>query len=196
MAEPSRKSSIRRRRPDPDGWAWCAAFCKADQEAHAAGSLERKVPGSEAWLPRIGTERVIRGVVKTTWELAFPRYVLIRLPRLTDWHPASRAEGVVRLLGPGGAAPPFLIRDREMDRLMNEFGGRRAQVVHRLDRKRPLKVNELVRADVGPMAGFEGKVHEMRARQRVDVVIELFGRPTVATFHASELSSVDMRFAS
>lgn len=179
---------------DPLGHAWCCAYTHHGEETRAAGSLEND-KGYLTYLPRLCTEKVVKGKVVRQWEPLFDRYLFVRLPLRGLWQPARYAKGVAKLISsPSGipfAVPPVVFAGiREM------CGGDRAEMIdtrevkaHQAKQAQKYEKGDAVRVLDGPWTSWSGFV-EMSKKDRVIVLLSIFGRNTRAEMTRDQIELV------
>ena len=135
----------------------------------------------------IPTEKVveIKGGRKVEVEKRmFPGYLLIRMdmrprrdPYKPDpWKAVRDTPGVTSFVGMGIGAKPTYLSKREVER----FLGLKKEAAKKPPRFRPAwEIGETVRVSSGPFADFNGVVEDINVdRQKVTVLVEIFGRDT------------------
>lgn len=152
------------------GLAWYCARTKPKHEHIAAANLSHNL-GLEVFNPRLRVERATRrGLVRTT-EPLFPCYIFVQcLSR--SWNDIRYVNGVSSLVHFGNRIPS--VPDVVIDDLKECFGA-----------ETPLAVEEELVPGVevaiveGAFRGFQAIVlRTLPARQRVQVLLEILGRPT------------------
>lgn len=167
--------------------AWCCAYTRPGLETFAAGSIEKET-GFTTYLPRIAREQVVDGAVTRRWESLFPRYLFVRLDLAREgWQRAAWARGVQRLLGPPGRRP-YVVPDLFMESLFARCG-ERAEIVERAETPRLIVSGDFVKVSKGPYSSFTG-ICRMTRKQRVSLLLEVFGRPTEVEFDISQVELV------
>ena len=128
----------------------------------------------------IPTEKVveIKGGRKVEVEKRmFPGYLLIRMYLDDDsWHAVRNTPGVTSFVGMGSGNKPTSLSKREVER----FLGLKKEAAKKAPRFRPAwEIGETVRVSSGPFADFNGVVEDINVdRQKVTVLVEIFGRDT------------------
>jgi transcriptional antiterminator RfaH len=151
--------------------AWYCARTKPKHEHIAAANLGRNL-GLEVFNPRLRVERATRrGVVRIT-EPLFPCYVFVQC--LSDsWNAIRYVTGVSSLVHFGGRIPS--VPDEVIDELKDCFEAEEPLAVE--DRLFP---GAEVAIAEGAFCGFHAVVlRTLPARQRVQVLLEILGRPTL-----------------
>ena len=104
----------------------------------------------------------------------FPRYGFVKFdPTDYRWGAIKDAKGVVDILRNNGN--PVVIHNSIIDglKLMESTGV--------LDRTQPHKVGQRVLVNHGPFGDIIGRVMKVRARERIDVLLNFFGSQRVVT---------------
>jgi transcriptional antiterminator RfaH len=156
---------------------WCCAQIAHNHERLALHCLEQ-VAGFEIYSPRIKAPRHARNQRSRA---LFPGYVFVLI--VLQWHAASRAPGVIRLVQDGG------LPARVPDDVIAELKGRERNGLVRLPEPRCLRTGARIRVMRGPLRGLEGLVAGTRPAQRVEILLRLFGRARV-TLPCSNVESV------
>ena len=105
----------------------------------------------------------------------FPGYILIKMALTKEVkYIIENTTGVIRFVGPKGGNP-IPLRESEVKRIFGEIErkeGREVLVT-------PFKKEDHVKIIAGPFIDFSGVVEELNDdKQKVKVVISIFGRPT------------------
>lgn len=153
--------------------AWYCARTKPKHEHIAAANLRRNLK-LEVFHPRLRIERATRrGVVRVS-EPLFPCYLFIRCVLEESLNDIQRTNGVVTLVHFASRIPK--ISDSVIDELKECFAGGEMMTVE--DRIKP--GDEVLLAD-GAFTGMRAFVlRVMPARKRVQVLLDVLGRPTPA----------------
>jgi transcriptional antiterminator RfaH len=144
---------------------WCAAQLQPGRQALALHMLVQE--NFTVYAPKLRERRVIRGRREDRESLLFPSYafVLVQL----QWHRARWCPGVLRLIMDG-------IRPAKVpDGVIEKLRGRERNGAVELPRPRGLRRGDRVRVLIGPFAGHLGLYAGMRPRERVAVLLGLFG---------------------
>jgi transcriptional antiterminator NusG len=116
----------------------------------------------------------------------FPRYLFLLLDRESEaWRKAQYAKGVNRLLG-AEAGKPSPLRPGTIEELRARCGEDGTMTV---DRRVYVKPGDSIRITNGPFKSFEGVCFKS-AKDRVSVMLSLFGRPNPITLRLSEVALV------
>jgi transcriptional antiterminator RfaH len=150
---------------------WYCARTKPKHEHIAAANLRKKL-GVEVFNPQLRLEKATRrGVVRITDPL-FPCYIFVRCDLESRQTEIRYANGVSTLVHFGLQVPP--VPDAIIKELQTYFDGAEPLVVE--DRLDP--GSEVVMTD-GAFAGMSAVVlRVLPARQRVQLLLDLLGRPT------------------
>lgn len=161
-----------------DSSAWYCARTKPKHEHIAAADL-RKNSNLEVFHPRLRIERATRrGVVRVS-EPLFPCYVFVRCAIEESLNAIQRTNGIVSVVQFGSRIPK--IADAVIEELKECFAGGETMTVE--DRISP--GDEVLLAS-GAFAGMRAFVlRVMPARQRVQVLLDVLGRPTPAEIDES-----------
>ena len=164
---------------------WYLIYSKPRQERIAQMHLERQ--GYETYLPMIRTPRRRLGKRIIRIEPMFPRYLFIRLDKVSDnWAPIRSTIGVanlVRFSVEPAPVPDDLItalkqRDDHLgiqDLPLNEFAPGQA-----------------VRIEEGPLVGYEGIYLAKTSGQRVMVLLDVVGKSTRTQIEVSRLGPTNL----
>jgi len=152
--------------------AWYCARTKPKHDHIAAANL-RKNLGLEVFSPRLRSEQTtIRGVVKNVTEPVFPGYVFVRCAMEDHIEPIRHTSGISGLVSFGGRMPQ--VPADVVEDLRSCFG---AEEVLNLDRD-PSPGDGVTLAG-GAFMGMQAVVlRSWPARRRVQVLLEILGRPT------------------
>jgi transcriptional antiterminator RfaH len=145
---------------------WCCAQTAPMQEAAAGHFLA--LNGYTSYCPRLRVIRRSHGRKIETRPVLFPSYLFVLIT--SGWWTARWCPHVTRLLTGGGDAP-LLVPDGIVD-------GLRAREVNglvELPSRPDLKAGDKVKVTVGPMLGLEGLYAGTKPRQRVEILLQLFG---------------------
>lgn len=145
---------------------WAAARFQSKHERLALHFLG--LAGYVVYAPRLREQRVIRGRKSEHRPLLFPGYAFVAIE--AQWYGAHRAPGTLGLVMSGDGAPSR-VPDTVVDGLRaREHGG-----LIELPQPRGLSAGDPVRIVLGPFAGQLGLYAGMRPRDRVAVLLQLFG---------------------
>ncbi|MDE3067234.1 MAG: hypothetical protein KGJ60_06730 [Verrucomicrobiota bacterium] len=151
--------------------AWYCARTKAKHEHIAAAGL-RKHLGLEVFHPRLRVERATRRGLMRLVEPLFPCYLFVRCVLEERMHEIQRMCGVSGLVRFGGRIPQ--VADSIVEELQECFEPDDSMMVE--DRIMP--ADEVLIAN-GAFAGVSAFVlRVMPARKRVQVLLDILGRPT------------------
>jgi transcriptional antiterminator RfaH len=160
--------------------AWYCARTKPKHEHIAAANLRKNLK-LEVFHPRLRIERATRrGVVRVS-EPLFPGYIFIRCVMEQSLTEIQRTNGVVTVVHFAHRIPK--IADAVIDELKECFAGGETMTVE--DRISP--GDEVLLAD-GAFAGMHAFVlRVMPARKRIQVLLDVLGRPTPAEIDESSV---------
>ena len=156
---------------------WCCGQFDGRREALALHCLG--LAGYRTYVPRIRSSRSVG-------EALFPTYVFISIE--LQWHTARWAPGVWKLIMSGeepARVPDAVISEslsRERDGLI---------VLPPPPASAPqFRPGDKVRVKTGPLVGFPGLISTMKARQRVEVLLQMLG-----SLQRVELAAADVERA-
>jgi len=160
--------------------AWYCARTKPKHEHIAAVNLRRNLK-MEVFHPRLRIERATRrGVVRVS-EPLFPCYLFIRCVMEQSLNEVQRTNGIVTIVHFAHRIPA--IADSVIEELKECFAGEETMTVE--DRITP--GDEVLLAD-GAFAGMRAFVlRVMPARRRIQVLLDVLGRPTPAEIDESSV---------
>lgn len=151
--------------------AWYCARTKPKHEHIAAANLSRNL-GLEVFNPRLQVERATRrGVVRAT-EPLFPCYIFVQCFS-TSWNDIRYVAGVSSLVHFGNRIP--VVPDEVIDELKECFDAEELLAVEdHLFPGAEVSIND------GAFRGSQATVLRiLPAKQRVQVLLDILGRPTV-----------------
>ncbi len=168
---------------------WYILHTFSEYEVMVKNSLEKLVEnnnlGDQVTDIKIPMEEVLEeknGKKKVVARKRLPGYVFIKMiysPQL--WYMITQTRGVVSFVGPQGRPIPMK-KDEIRKMRLEEF-------VSNAD----FAVGDTVSIDVGPLAGFTGKITEVSpAVQKARVNIEMFGRSTDVEVEYIQMKKVDV----
>jgi transcriptional antiterminator RfaH len=147
---------------------WACVQIARNHERMALHCLEH-VAGFEIYSPRIKAPRASRNQASRP---LFPGYVFVLI--VLQWHSASRAPGVLRLVTDGG------VPARVPDDVIAELRGREGRNgLIKLPEPPGLRAGARVRVTRGLFVGLEGLVAGMSGTQRIEILLGLLGRARV-----------------
>ena len=160
--------------------AWYCARTKPKHEHIAAANLRRNLK-MEVFHPRLRIERATRrGVVRVS-EPLFPCYLFVRCVMEQSRNDIQRMDGIVTIVHFAHRIPA--IADSVIEELRECFAGEETMTVE--DRISP--GDEVLLAD-GAFAGMRAFVlRVMPARRRIQVLLDVLGRPTPAEIDESSV---------
>ncbi|MFO1475544.1 MAG: transcriptional activator RfaH [Verrucomicrobiota bacterium] len=165
--------------------AWYCARTKPKHEHIAAANLNRSL-GLEVFNPRLRVERSTRrGVVRAT-EPLFPCYIFI-LCGTNTWSDVRYVNGISSLVHFGDRVPS--VPSSVIDELKDCFESEEP-----LDVEDRLMPGEEVSIADGAFCGLEAIVlKSMPARQRVQVLLDILGRPTLVEVDRGSINVMNRR---
>ena len=137
-------------------------------------------------VPEEEVTEINEGEKKTKIQKTFPGYVLVEMVMSDEsWFIVRNTPGVTGFVGSHGAgSKPAPLLPEEMDAIL---GKKPAQKVH-LD----VKVGDTVEITDGAFSGMTGIIEEVNEEtQKLKVVIEMFGRETVAELDFLQVNKQD-----
>jgi transcriptional antiterminator RfaH len=150
---------------------WAAAQLQPQRDTLALYFLRQA--GFETYAPRLRCERrTVRGRKVVRTPLLFPAYAFVFIQM--QWHTARWAPGVVRLVM-DGAAPA-----RVPDAVIGEIRAREVRGLVELPQPPPAQFGDTMRILRGPFEGRLAIYAGMKPRERVEVLLGLLGRVTLA----------------
>lgn len=149
---------------------WYVAYTAAKAERRAAAALERV--GFETFAPVVTVERRWRGKRVTVERLVFSRYLFVGMQPICTWLAFGKADGVEAVLSNDGRPLPVSASIVDGLRAAMEEGA------FQPPEPEAIGVGTKVRITKGAMAGFEGVCAAALGDRRIEVVINLFNRPT------------------
>ncbi len=151
--------------------AWYCARTKPKHEHIAAANLVQKL-GLTVFNPRLRIERATRRGPVRSIEPLFPCYVFVQC-QPKDWNEIRFISGVSTLVNFGGHIPT--VPQQVIDDLMACFESEEPMLM-----QDPLYPGAEITVAEGAFAGFDAIVlRTLPSRQRVQVLLDILGRPTV-----------------
>lgn len=167
---------------------WFCVRTKPKHEHIAAASLQRNL-GLEVFHPRLRMERSTRRGLVRTVEPLFPCYIFARCRLADRLHDIRYAAGVGSLVHFGERIPA--VPDTVIDELRECF-----------DTEDPLPVEERFRpgdevtVTQGAFLGFHAIIlRVLPARRRVQILLDILGRPTLVEVGRDTISANNERMA-
>ncbi len=156
----------------PAALAWYCARTKPKHDHIAAANLRRHL-GLEVFSPRLRSEQTtIRGVVKNVTEPVFPGYIFVRCAIEDHIESIRHTSGINGLVSFGGRMPQ--VPADVVEDLRSCFGAEEV-----LDLDRDPSPGDGVTLAGGAFMGMQAVVlRSWPARRRVQVLLEILGRPT------------------
>jgi len=159
---------------------------KADLETRVA-SMNMEELIYEVVIPMEDVVEVKGGKKQTVQRKVFPGYLLVRMDLNDDsWYVVRNTPGVTGFVGSG--TKPIPLSEREVDRILKRG---KEEEVERARPKLEWAENDPVRVTTGPFANFQGVISEVDAeRQKVKVLVNIFGRETPVELSFDDISKV------
>jgi transcriptional antiterminator NusG len=157
---------------------------KADLETRVASmNMEEQI--YEVVIPMEDVVEVKGGKKVTVQRKVFPGYLLVRMELSDDsWYVVRNTPGVTGFVGSG--TKPIPLSEREVDKILKRKG--------EAEKPRPKaewQMNDPVRVTTGPFANFQGVISEVDdERQKVKVLVNIFGRETPVELSYDQISKV------
>ena len=157
---------------------------KADLETRVASmNMEEQI--YEVVIPMEEVVEVKGGKKQTVQRKVFPGYLLVRMELSDDsWYVVRNTPGVTGFVGSG--TKPIPLSEREVDKILKRKG--------EAEKPRPKaewQTNDPVRVTTGPFANFQGIISEVDdERQKVKVLVNIFGRETPVELSYDQISKV------
>jgi len=157
---------------------------KADLETRVASmNMEEQI--YEVVIPMEEVVEVKGGKKQTVQRKVFPGYLLVRMELSDDsWYVVRNTPGVTGFVGSG--TKPIPLSEREVDKILKRKG--------EAEKPRPKaewQTNDPVRVTTGPFANFQGVISEVDdERQKVKVLVNIFGRETPVELSYDQISKV------
>ena len=157
---------------------------KADLETRVASmNMEEQI--YEVVIPMEDVVEVKGGKKQTVQRKVFPGYLLVRMELSDDsWYVVRNTPGVTGFVGSG--TKPIPLSEREVDKILKRKG--------EAEKPRPKaewQTNDPVRVTTGPFANFQGVISEVDdERQKVKVLVNIFGRETPVELSYDQISKV------
>jgi transcriptional antiterminator RfaH len=149
---------------------WAAAQLQPQRDTLALHFLRQA--GFETYAPRLRERRTVKGRKVVRTPLLFPAYAFVFIQM--QWHQARWAPGVIRLVM-DGAAPA-----RVPDAVIDEIRAREVRGFVELPKPPPAQFGDTMRILRGPFEGRLAIYAGMKPRARVEVLLGLLGRVTLA----------------
>jgi transcriptional antiterminator RfaH len=145
---------------------WAVLLTQPNRERTALTHVERQ--GFTAWLPRVRSTVVRRGLKVEAIEPLFPRYLLVQV--IDAWHCLRSTLGVSGLIMDGER--PAFIREHEVEGLR----ARERDGLVVLDLAPRFSPGDPVRIGEGPFHGHKAIFEGMTGAERCSVLTSLCGR--------------------
>ena len=146
-------------------------------------NMEEKI--YEVVIPTEDVVEVKSGKKQTVQRKVLPGYVLVRMDLDDDsWYVVRNTPNVTGFVG--SANHPIPLSEKEADRIL-----RRKEEAERPKPKAEWSVNDAVRVTTGPFANFQGVISDVDGeRQKVKVLVNIFGRETPVELSFDQISKV------
>lgn len=163
---------------------WFTVLSKPRREMEAIEQLERQ--GYKTFLPKVRSQRRLRGRWQTTVEPMFPRYLFLQATLgLDNLYPVRSTRGVVGLVRFGGEVKPV------PDAVMVELQQLCTDDNDVLELPNSLIPGCKVRVLEGPFAGYEADLLSLDGDRRALVLLKLLGRANTIVFPVDMLAPTD-----
>lgn len=119
----------------------------------------------------------------------FPGYIFLQVQMNGRLWSALRAEdGIVGIVSSSLDGMPAVLPDREIDQFLNKGP-------IKIDRPKPFAAGDTVRIVEGPFQSFEAVIHKVDKRDRITVLLNLFGQPVDAVLEFEQVERVAGRLS-
>jgi transcriptional antiterminator RfaH len=149
---------------------WACARLEPQRDALALHFLRQA--GFETYAPRLRERRTVKGRKVVRTPLLFPAYAFVFIQ--LQWHAARWAPGVARIVM-DGVQPA-----RVPDAVIAEIRAREVRGLVELPKPPPAQFGDTMRILRGPFEGRLAIYAGMKPRARVEVLLGLLGRVTLA----------------
>jgi transcriptional antiterminator RfaH len=161
---------------------WYVAYTNPKCEQRAAAALRRV--GFETFLPIISAQVRRRHKRVTVGRVLFPRYLFVGYQPVCTWFDFRNADGVEAVLANDGkpiAVDASIIAELQTALREGAF-----------EERKPAEVTagSRVRLTEGPFYGFEGTCSAVHSNRNVEVIINLFNRPTSVKMALDQLMNL------
>lgn len=160
---------------------------KVDLETRVSSmNMEDKI--YEIVIPMEDVVEIKGGKKQTVQRKVFPGYLLVRMDMDDDsWYVVRNTPGVTGFVGSG--TKPIPLSEKEVDNILGRGKGEEAG-----EKPKPRaewQPGDPVRVTTGPFANFQGVINEVDAeRQKVKVLVNIFGRETPVELAFDQISKV------
>ena len=153
------------------------------REAEEA-SIEKDI--EEVFLPYEKVIEVRNNKKRVKEKMFFPGYILINMEMNNQSkYVVENTPGVLSFVGPKGS-DPVPLKDREIKRIFGEVADKEGRELITTS----YKVGDNVKVISGPFIDFTGNVEEVNdEKQKVKVVVSIFGRPTSVELDCFQIES-------
>ena len=159
---------------------WHLIYTKPHQEKVAFDNLTHQ--NYQCYLPLINKEKISQGKKILINELAFPRYLFVRLRHdgQQNWSPIRSTLGVSHLVNFGGL--PASLDDKTMDNLKQQID--KASVV------KVFSIGDKVEILKGPFKGIEAIFSTYKGEERAMLFINFMAKNLTAKFDLKDFKKV------
>jgi transcriptional antiterminator RfaH len=159
---------------------WCCAQLVPNKAALALHCLS--LAGYTTYYPRLREQRRSHGRKIEVRPPLFLNYAFVQIE--LQWHAARWAPGVCRLVTNGDGRPAIV-----PEAIISEIKARERGGLVELPKPR-LGPGAKVRIVEGPLSGLEGLCAGMKPRERVEVLLSLFGGQQKVTLPAHDVAAL------
>jgi len=172
---------------------WYVVHTYSGYENKVKANLEKRVESMNMQdkifrviVPVEEAEETKNGKKKTVMRKIFPGYVLVEMIMTDDsWYVVRNTPGVNGFVGTtGSGSKPTPLMEDEAKTILKQMG-------FDLRPKIKLRIKQNVRVNEGPFANFIGTVEQiMEDKQKVKVMVNMFGRETPIELDFTQLSEI------
>ncbi len=147
-------------------------------------SIEQDI--EEVFLPYEKVVEVRNNKKRVKEKMFFPGYILINMQMNNNSkYIVENTPGVLSFVGPKGS-DPVPLKDKEIKRIFGEVADKEGRELITTS----YKVGDSVKVISGPFIDFTGNVEEVNdEKQKVKVVVSIFGRPTSVELDCFQIES-------
>ena len=147
-------------------------------------SIEQDI--EEVFLPYEKVVEVRNNKKRVKEKMFFPGYILINMQMNNNSkYVVENTPGVLSFVGPKGS-DPVPLKDKEIKRIFGEVADKEGRELITTS----YKVGDSVKVISGPFIDFTGNVEEVNdEKQKVKVVVSIFGRPTSVELDCFQIES-------
>ena len=152
-------------------------------------SIEQDI--EEVFLPYEKVVEVRNNKKRVKEKMFFPGYILINMQMNNNSkYIVENTPGVLSFVGPKGS-DPVPLKDKEIKRIFGEVADKEGRELITTS----YKVGDSVKVISGPFIDFTGNVEEVNdEKQKVKVVVSIFGRPTSVELDCFQIESQKIRY--